>query len=1094
MELTSQESNQTEEEIIPKVEVDDVGDVVDDEGGDDDDGNVDDDDGGDDDDLANAATASFAISNDNIGSDTDTTATSAVVLDTSTIDDDVRVVNSTVTSGESNIPLELLALPNETDLPSTSNKIDGATNMILFDNEEDYENLELNFDDLYVDSEAEEEYFVQQSPIVLQYGVEGSQQQEKQQVDSTIMATATDYDEMIENNYYYQLESFNNNNPYDNSLDTNVLRLPAMKDSNEPLGAPEDGSNINDSSFSNNMADTTAAGSNVAGISGTTTSTTTATKQSVEDEYSSCVDATYILGTLIVRVAAARGLASVHDHSNSNSNNNSKYQRRRDRKNRSAGGSGGGFRFPFTDRGNNDDIDVGTNPYASVRFSTLAEDAGVDDRSMLLFQSHNRRVRQLNEQQVQRTSTVHNTCNPVWPRGENMYMDVSHPMPSKPLPKSTKILIPSGTNEENNVADTSTNTASVKSEPSLTSASNQQISNDRHPGDPPLKAATATAKASAQAAAKERILRSLDSKSSDSNRNVQPLSVEGDSIKKPTSSVRTVLSPLLSCAIFHAPNGGNAKKLFNDDNDEITKQKKFNKNNSGNNGATHGDSDDLFLGMASIDVTPLLTGKVPTIDEWIILAGGLSSDVQSSGGGNHNNNNAKHQNRWGVASVRIICEYEPTDTKPQIGDFVQFTQFCHPADLYPLMTTNSSLYKVEEVYGDHHNKSSYHVNDDENYVLISTAPTSSGSSRHDGWVSTFLAHRYMLILCKEREPTVLESCRNEIATVAERVSHSPLVQVVQETVNVRVPEDGLINVGREAVQNAVSTIFSRWIQNHDNNGIQTFIQDLNYITNWDGQHSTAGAGRNNIGNNTSMSSGGNLSGDESTLDISDYEITNSDNTADLNSKTAINVLESIRDDDRKLQAVVSSALTLPNMPSCPITGVPMRDPVVAADGHTYERTAIARWLQSNDRSPLTGSKLAHKDLVPNYMLLSSLQELATAATATSIQSLKQVPSGVSKVTPAASVTAPQNDVDVTRVNVSSIGSDAIQLAVPVAMPVPVYDQLNLNASTDPNSTSSLGAINNPSTMQSTMGENVRDQVNDNHDEEKDTTEVNIDDD
>lgn len=55
---------------------------------------------------------------------------------------------------------------------------------------------------------------------------------------------------------------------------------------------------------------------------------------------------------------------------------------------------------------------------------------------------------------------------------------------------------------------------------------------------------------------------------------------------------------------------------------------------------------------------------------------------------------------------------------------------------------------------------------------------------------------------------------------------------------------------------------------------------------------------------------------------------------------------------------------------------------MAADGHTYERSAIVRWLQTSDKSPLTGSVLPHKNLVPNYMLLSSVQELATAAAAT----------------------------------------------------------------------------------------------------------------
>jgi hypothetical protein len=51
---------------------------------------------------------------------------------------------------------------------------------------------------------------------------------------------------------------------------------------------------------------------------------------------------------------------------------------------------------------------------------------------------------------------------------------------------------------------------------------------------------------------------------------------------------------------------------------------------------------------------------------------------------------------------------------------------------------------------------------------------------------------------------------------------------------------------------------------------------------------------------------------------------------------------------------------------------------VAADGHTYERGAIARWLTTSDKSPLTGSILPHKNLVPNYMLLSSLQEAIKA--------------------------------------------------------------------------------------------------------------------
>jgi hypothetical protein len=43
----------------------------------------------------------------------------------------------------------------------------------------------------------------------------------------------------------------------------------------------------------------------------------------------------------------------------------------------------------------------------------------------------------------------------------------------------------------------------------------------------------------------------------------------------------------------------------------------------------------------------------------------------------------------------------------------------------------------------------------------------------------------------------------------------------------------------------------------------------------------------------------------------------------------------------------------------------MDDPVVAADGHTYNRTAIERWLKQHDTSPLTNEPLESKALFPN---------------------------------------------------------------------------------------------------------------------------------
>jgi hypothetical protein len=44
----------------------------------------------------------------------------------------------------------------------------------------------------------------------------------------------------------------------------------------------------------------------------------------------------------------------------------------------------------------------------------------------------------------------------------------------------------------------------------------------------------------------------------------------------------------------------------------------------------------------------------------------------------------------------------------------------------------------------------------------------------------------------------------------------------------------------------------------------------------------------------------------------------------------------------------------------------MRDPVVAADGHTYERAGAERWFARHGAvSMVTGAALPHTHLVPN---------------------------------------------------------------------------------------------------------------------------------
>jgi hypothetical protein len=61
----------------------------------------------------------------------------------------------------------------------------------------------------------------------------------------------------------------------------------------------------------------------------------------------------------------------------------------------------------------------------------------------------------------------------------------------------------------------------------------------------------------------------------------------------------------------------------------------------------------------------------------------------------------------------------------------------------------------------------------------------------------------------------------------------------------------------------------------------------------------------------------------------------------------------------------------------PVTEELMLDPVIAADGQTYERSDLQDWLQRHDTSPITGNKLSSKDLTPNTALKERISEFCT---------------------------------------------------------------------------------------------------------------------
>lgn len=58
--------------------------------------------------------------------------------------------------------------------------------------------------------------------------------------------------------------------------------------------------------------------------------------------------------------------------------------------------------------------------------------------------------------------------------------------------------------------------------------------------------------------------------------------------------------------------------------------------------------------------------------------------------------------------------------------------------------------------------------------------------------------------------------------------------------------------------------------------------------------------------------------------------------------------------------------------TCSISQEKMLDPVICADGHTYERSQIELWLQTNNTSPKTNLPLQNKTLIPNLALKAAI--------------------------------------------------------------------------------------------------------------------------
>jgi hypothetical protein len=90
-----------------------------------------------------------------------------------------------------------------------------------------------------------------------------------------------------------------------------------------------------------------------------------------------------------------------------------------------------------------------------------------------------------------------------------------------------------------------------------------------------------------------------------------------------------------------------------------------------------------------------------------------------------------------------------------------------------------------------------------------------------------------------------------------------------------------------------------------------------------------------------------------------------------------NLVKSMNESKRKqkFEALLSKQMEHPRGMTCPITLILMKDPVIAADGHSYERSAIEKWFQEGKNlSPITGERMNSRSLIANHALRAAIDD------------------------------------------------------------------------------------------------------------------------
>ncbi|KAG2488268.1 hypothetical protein HYH03_013119 [Edaphochlamys debaryana] len=117
---------------------------------------------------------------------------------------------------------------------------------------------------------------------------------------------------------------------------------------------------------------------------------------------------------------------------------------------------------------------------------------------------------------------------------------------------------------------------------------------------------------------------------------------------------------------------------------------------------------------------------------------------------------------------------------------------------------------------------------------------------------------------------------------------------------------------------------------------------------------------------------------------------------------------------------------------CPITQEPLQDPVVAADGNTYERAAIEAWLVEHSTSPMSNQTLPHKLLIPNNLVRKIMDDMAGKTAAAG-----DTPPAAASAAPAANGPAAAYPAAAAPVSAPAEVAPAPAAPEPLRLPIPV---------------------------------------------------------